>query len=144
MSFCWCAPTTTRAPDLGERTGLSEVHIVQNCNLFSNVQDALDIGNSPEDNQIHVNPSRVHAWNPLRPGPNQALIRIDDDAAVMITFDNTIIIESLDAPTPGGCGEDHLICADDGSPGRRSEMTVVLQPARNTGMGGLERVTRAS
>ena len=133
-------PNDEADPDFGEQTGLSEVHIVQNCNLFTNIQDALDTGTSPEDNQILVNPPGIagdHGWNPPDPGPNQALICVDDDAAIMITFGDTIIIESLDVPGDGSaCGSDHWICVDDGSPGWRSAITTVLRGIRNTGTSG--------
>lgn len=105
-----------------EETGgnLSETYIVQNFTLFTNIQDALDTGESPVDAQILVNPPGIagdHSWNPPDPGANQDLITIDDDGAIMITHGSPITIESLDPPGDGLlCGSDHWVVRGDGSP----------------------------
>ncbi len=99
---------------------LSEIYIVQNFTLFSNVQDALDTGDSPVDEQIHVNPPGIvgdHGWNPPDPAPNQDLITIDDDGAIMITHGNPIMIESIDPPGDGSaCRSEHWVVRGNGSP----------------------------
>jgi hypothetical protein len=115
---------------------MSDLYIVQNCTMFSNLQDVIDMGRSLEDNQILVNPPGIagdHGWNPPDPNGNQTLICIDDDAAVMITAGDSTVIESIDPPGDGGlCGSEHWVCLDDGRPNWRNEVTAVLQSVRNT------------
>lgn len=119
-----------------DQTGLAEIYIVQNCTLFTNVQEAINLGRSLEDKQILVDPPGIagdHGWNPPDPGPDQVLICIDDDAAIMISFGDNIIIESLDPPGDGGrCGSDHWIVIDDGSANWRSQIESVLRSVRRT------------
>ena len=120
----------------GQPDDMSDLYIVQNCTMFSNLQDVVDMGRSLEDRQILVNPPGIagdHGWDPPAPGPGQTLICIDDDAAIMITAGDSTIIESIDPPGDGGrCGSEHWVCLDDGRPNWRSELTAVLQSVRNT------------
>ncbi len=114
-------PGGTGEGEAGESEGrLSETFIVQNYTLFTNIQDALDTGGSPVDQQILVNPPGIagdHGWDPPDPGANQDLITMDDDAAIMITHGSPITIESLDPPGDGPlCGSEHWVVRGDGSP----------------------------
>jgi len=128
---------------------LADVYIVQNCTLFTNIEDALALGMSGEDPQITVNPTgpgkwgfywkwvdgkRVPVyWDPPQPGPNQDLICIDDDGAIMVTYGDPITIESIDAPGDGTrCGSEHWIVVDDGSPNWFEEITAALKRVTNT------------
>ena len=116
--------------------GLADVYIVQNCVQFTNIEDCLAENSSPEDPQIRVNPPGIvgdHGWNPPDPGPNQDLICIDDDGAIMITYGDMITIRSLDPPGDGSaCGSDHWIVVDDGSANWRSDIEAVLRTVRGT------------
>jgi len=129
-------PNEEQETEMTGQTDLSTTYIVQNCTLFTNIQDAIDMGYSLEDNQIHVNPPGIagdHGWNPPDPGPGQTLICIDDDGAIMITRGDNTIIESLDPPGDGGaCGSEHWVVVDDGSPNWRSEITAALRAVTNT------------
>ena len=89
-------PSDTGETEITAQTGLSEIYIVQNCTLFSNVQEVIDLGRSIQDKQILVNPPGIagdHGWNPPDPAAGQVLICIDDDAAIMISFGDNITIE---------------------------------------------------
>ena len=123
---------------------LADVYIVQNCTLFTNIEDVLQLGTSREDPQIGVNPPGLFGsywqsgqqiwWDPPNPGPNQDIVCIDDDGAIMITYGEKITIQSVDPPGDGGrCGSDHWIVIDDGSPTWRSEIEAVLRTVRNSG-----------
>jgi len=115
---------------------LADVYIVQNCTLFTNIEDALALGMSGQDPQIIVNPPGIagdHGWNPPDPGPNQDLICIDDDAAIMVTYGDPITIESLQVPGDGKlCWSEHWIVVDDGSPNWFEEITAALRDVYNT------------
>ena len=130
-------PSDTGETEVTAQTGLSEIYIVQNSTLFSNVQEVIDLGRSIEDKQILVNPPGIagdHGWNPPDPSEGQILICVDDDAAIMISFGDNITIESLDPPGDGArCGSEHWICVDDGSANWRSGIESVLAGVRNTG-----------
>jgi len=129
-------PEDDQEMDLEEHEDTADLYIVQNTNLFSNLQDVITLGRSLEDNQILVNPPGIagdHGWNPPDPEGNQTLICIDDDAAIMVTHGDSTVIESIDPPGDGGlCGSEHWICIDDGSPNWRSGLTATLQSVRNT------------
>jgi prepilin-type N-terminal cleavage/methylation domain-containing protein len=135
-------PDDNQEADLEEYDDMSDLYIVQNCTLYSNLQDVIDMGRSLEDRQILVNPPGIagdHGWNPPDPSGSQALICIDDDAAIMVTYGDSTIIESIDPPGDGGlCGSEHWICLDDGRPNWRSELTAVLQSVRNTNKSAMQ------
>jgi len=135
-------PNEEQEAEATGQTGLSTTHIVQNCTLFTNIQDAIDLGYSLEDNQILVNPPGIagdHGWNPPDPGPGQTLICIDDDGAIMITRGDNTIIESINPPGDGGaCGSEHWVVVDDGSPNWRSTIVSVLRSVTNTSKSAAE------
>lgn len=135
-------PSDHADPDFEETSGLADTYIVQNARDFTNLQDAIDMGRSLEDNQVLVNPPGIagdHGWNPPDPGLNQVLICIDDDAAVMITLGGEMTIQPIWVPGDGSnCGSEHWVVVDDGSPGWRSDMERVLQAAFNTSKSGPE------
>jgi len=135
-------PDDNKEVDLEEHEDMSDLYIVQNCTLYSNVQDVIDMGRSLEDSQILVNPPGIagdHGWNPPDPIGSQTLICIDDDAAIMVTYGGSTIIESVDPPGDGTkCGSEHWICVDDGRPNWRSELTAVLQSVRNTNKSAMQ------
>ena len=129
-------PEDDQEMDLEEHDDMADLYIVQNANLFSNLQDVITLGRSLEDNQILVNPPGIagdHGWDPPDPASHQTLICIDDDAAIFVSQGDSTIIESIDPPGDGGlCGSEHWICTDDGSSNWRNELTAVLQSVRNT------------
>jgi len=135
-------PDDNQEADFEEQNDMSDLYIVQNCTLYSNLQDVIDLGYSLEDRQILVNPPGIagdHGWDPPDPEPGQTLICIDDDAAIMITPGDSTIIESIDPPGDGGlCGSEHWICLDDGKPNWRTELTAVLQSVRNTNKSAMQ------
>ena len=135
-------PDDDQEADFEEQNDMSDLYIVQNCTMFSNIQDIIDMGRSLEDNQILVNPPGIagdHGWNPPDPEGNQTLICIDDDAAIMVSFGDITIIESIDPPGDGGlCGSEHWVCLDDGRANWRSELTAVLQSVRNTSKSAMQ------
>ncbi len=128
--------------DTSDVTDLSEVYVVQNCTLFTNLQHALDTGYSPVDPQVLVNPPGIagdHNWDPPDPREDQALICIDDDAAFMVTFGDNITIDSIDPPGDGGlCWSEHWIVVDDGSPNFQAEVEAILRSVRNSPTPGPE------
>lgn len=133
-------PSDKADPDFDETTALADTYLVQNAKDFTNIQDAIDTGRSLEDGQVVVNPPGIagdHGWDPPDPGPNQVLICIDDDAAVMITLGGEMSIEPIWVPGDGGnCGSEHWVVVDDGSPGWRGEIEAVLQSVYNTSKSG--------
>jgi len=135
-------PDDNQEADFEEHGDMSDLYIVQNCTLYSNIQDAVDMGSSLEDRQILVNPPGIagdHGWNPPDPEGNQTLICIDDDAAIMITPGDSTIIESIDPPGDGGlCGSEHWICMDDGQENWRSDLTAVLRSVANTNKSAMQ------
>ena len=135
-------PDDNQEADFEEHEDMSDLYIVQNCTLYSNLQDVIDLGHSLEDKQILVNPPGIagdHGWDPPDPSGSQTLICIDDDAAIMVSYGGSTIIESIDPPGDGGlCGSDHWICLDDGRANWRSELTAVLQSVRNTNKSAVQ------
>lgn len=128
-----CPSSTAEELEESARS-LAEVFIVQNFRLFTNVQDALDRGRSLVDRQIIVNPPGIagspYRWNPPDPGPNQDLITIDDEAAVMITHGNPTVFESIDPPGEITCISEHWVVQGDGSPEWIAETEAHLRAHR--------------
>ncbi len=135
-------PEDDQEIDLEEHDDMADLYIVQNANLFSNLQDVITLGRSLEDNQILVNPPGIagdHGWNPPDPASHQTLICIDDDAAFFVSQGDSTIIESIDPPGDGGlCGSEHWICTDDGSSNWRSSLTAALQSVMNTNKSAMQ------
>jgi prepilin-type N-terminal cleavage/methylation domain-containing protein len=135
-------PEDDQEMDLEEHDDMADLYIVQNANLFSNLQDVITLGRSLEDNQILVNPPGIagdHGWNPPDPASHQTLVCIDDDAAFFVSMGDSTIIESIDPPGDGGlCGSEHWICTDDGSANWRSSLTAALQSVGNTSKSAMQ------
>ncbi len=109
----------------------SDVYIVQRPGwFFSSIQDLLD-GKQVVDNQVLLNPPGIagdHGWNPEDPGPNEALICIDDDGACMITLSGPAKIRSIDPPGDGGlCGSDHWVVKGPGDGAWIRETITMLE-----------------
>jgi len=124
-------------PD-GGPPDLSNVFVVQVPGwYFSNVQDLLE-GKQVPDNQVHLNPPGIagdHGWNPPDPNADQALITVDDDAAVMITFTPPGTLTSLWVPGDGNqCGSDHWVVRGDGSGAWQTDTISEIQS--KPGYGG--------
>ena len=110
---------------------LDDVYITQRQGgalYFSYITDILE-GRPVPDPQIHLNPSGIvgdHGWNPDDPGPNQSLICIDDDGALMITLGDVVLLESIDPPGDTSCGSDHWVCRGESGVGWESEILMQL------------------
>ncbi len=121
-------------PDTGP-PDLSNVFILQYPGwFFSNVQDLLE-GKSVPDKQVVLNPPGTvgDGWDPPDPGPDQALICVDDDAAFTITFTPPGTLTPLWV-TASRSGSDHWVVRGDGSAAWQSETVNVIES--EPGFGG--------
>jgi len=117
-------------PD-GGPPDLTNVFILQHPGwFFSNVQDLLE-GKQVPDEQVVLNPPGIMGddwvnWNPPDPGPDQALICVDDDAAVMITFTPPGTLTPMWVPA-SRTGSDHWVVRGDGSGAWQNETVKVIE-----------------